>query len=182
MKGNDMIEKDKIIETNISVSKVQLILEWTKKKIYLDVISEKAKKRIVRRGEVYKCNFGIGIGSEMQKERPCLIIQGNIGNINSGNVIVAPITHNSKQIPSMAIIETKKDENGIIILDGQVNLSNIQTVSKARLGDYITKLSKKDMENVDEALYVSLGLIKTINKYEQKINNLIKYIEKLKNK
>lgn len=176
-----MEEKNENNNFQISISKVQHILDWTKEKIYLDANSEKAKARIVRRGEVYKCNFGIGVGSEMQKERPCVIIQGNVGNINSGNVIVAPITHTLKPIPSMAKITAQKDANGAIILDGQVNLSNIQTVSKARLCDYITKLSKEDIESIDKSLYVSLGLMKNIKKYEEKINNLNSYISKLKN-
>ena len=165
----------------IDLSKVQHILDWTKTQLYLDAKAEKAKNRVVHRGEVYQCNFGIGIGSEMQKDRPCLIVQGNVGNINSSNVIVAPITHADKPIPSMAHIEPQKDENGIVILDGQVNLSNIQTVSKARLGDYITKLSKEDMAKVDNAIYVSLGLMKNIKKYENRIDSLNNYIERLKN-
>ncbi len=177
-----MKENEKINESRITVAKVQHILEWTKTQIYLDTNSEKAKSRIVRRGEVYKCNFGIGVGSEMQKERPCVIIQSDVGNINSSNVIVAPITHTFKPIPSMAHIDTQKDFNGKIILDGQVNLSNIQTVSKARLGEYIVTLSKQDMESIDKSLYVSLGLMKNIKKYENKIENLNKYIEKLKEK
>ncbi len=177
-----MKENEKNNELKITVAKVQHILEWTKTQIYLDTNSEKAKNRIVRRGEVYKCNFGIGIGSEMQKERPCVIIQSDVGNINSSNVIVAPITHTSKPIPSMAHIDTQKDCDGKVILDGQVNLSNVQTVSKARLGDYITTFSKLDMENLDKSLYVSLGLMKNIKKYEMKIENLNKYIEKLKEK
>ena len=167
-------------EPKITVSKVQHILEWTKTQIYLDTNSEKAKNRIVRRGEVYKCNFGIGIGSEMQKERPCVILQSDAGNINSSNVIVAPITHASKPIPTMAHIITQKDSKGMVLLDRQVNLSNVQTVSKARLGNYITKLSKEDIKNINNSLYVSLGLIKYIKKYEEKIENLNKYIEKLK--
>lgn len=52
---------------DIEINKVQHILEWVKKQIYLDANAEKAKSRIVRRGEVYQCDFGIGIGSEMQK-------------------------------------------------------------------------------------------------------------------
>ncbi len=175
-----MDEKNQENEYQIEISKVQHILEWTKQQIFLDVNSEKAKKRIVRRGEVYKCNFGVGVGSEMQKERPCVIVQSDVGNINSSNVIVAPITHTVKPIPSMAYISAQKDKNGMIILDGQVNLSNIQTVSKARLGIYITKLSKEDLINIDNALYVSLGLMKNIKKYEEKIENLNKYIEKIK--
>ena len=80
----------------------------------------------------------------------------------------------------MAHITTQKDNEGRTILDGQVNLSNIQTVSKARLGNYITKLLKDDISNIDNSLYVSLGLMKNIKKYEEKIENLNKYIEKLK--
>ena len=45
-------------------SKVQKCLEWLKTKLFLDLISSKAAKRIVKRGEVYKCNLGMGIGSE----------------------------------------------------------------------------------------------------------------------
>lgn len=163
---------------NIELEKIQAMLEWLKTKLYLDILSIKAKNRIVHRGEVYECNFGIGIGSEMQKDRPCVIIQGNVGNINSSNVIVAPITHTSKSIPSMAHLEPKLDNNNSIILDGQVNLSNIQTVSKARLGNFITRLSTQDMKNVDNAIYVSLGLIKNIKNHQSKISNLTKQLEK----
>lgn len=168
-------------EKMIKLSKVQGMLEWTKSKLYLDSLADKAKSRNVRRGEVYECNFGIGVGSEMQKERPCVIIQGNVGNINSSNVIVAPITHTDKPLPSMAHITTQTNSNGIL-LDGLVNLSNIQTVSKARLGNYITKLSKNDIEAIDKAIYVSLGLIKNIKNYEEKITNLENYISKIENK
>lgn len=168
-------------EIQINLSTVQNTLEWTKKQIYLDSISSKAKKRMVRRGEVYSCNFGIGVGSEMQKDRPCLVIQSDVGNINSSNVIVAPITHTDKNISTMAKIEPQTDTNGIIILDGFVNLSNIQTVSKARLGNFISKLSKADLKLVDNAIYVSLRIITNIKNYETKIENLNKYITKLKN-
>ena len=42
------------------------------------------------------------------------------------------------------------------------------------------ELSKDDISNIDNSLYVSLGLMKNIKKYEEKIENLNKYIEKLK--
>ena len=169
------MKEDKTIE----LLKVQNMLEWLKTKLYLDTLAPKAKSRIVHRGEVYQCNFGIGVGSEMQKDRPCVIIQGNVGNINSSNVIVAPITHTDKPLPSMAKITTQSNDNNII-LDGFVNLSNIQTVSKARLGDFITKLTKSDLKNIDNAIYASLGLMKNIKDYEEKIENLENYIKKIK--
>lgn len=81
----------------------------------------------------------------------------------------------------MTHITPQYSTNGETLLDGQVNLSNIQTVSKARLGNFITKLSKEDMNNVNPSLYVNLGLMKEIKGYERKIENLNNYIEKLKN-
>ena len=164
---------------DIKLEKVQNMLEWVKIKLYLDSISNNAKTRIVHRGEVYECNFGIGIGSEMQKIRPCVIIQGNVGNINSSNVIVAPITHTDKALPCMAKISPQSNNQGII-LDGFANLSNIQTISKARLGNFITRLSKEDIKEINNALYVSVGIINNIKNYERKIENLKKYIDKLK--
>ena len=61
--------------------------------IYLDTTVTSAQKRIVFRGQVYFCELGEGVGSEETKERPCIIIQNNLGNKNSGNIIVAPITN-----------------------------------------------------------------------------------------
>ena len=146
----------------IELENVQYILNWVKEQIFLDSISDRAKNRKVKRGEVYKCNFGYGIGSEMQKERPCVIIQSDIRNYNSGTVIVAPITHTLKPLPCMAEIENQKNEDDSILLDGYVNLSHIQTISKARLGDYITKLSTADMKKVNNSIYDTTGLMSEI--------------------
>ncbi len=76
----------------IELSRIQNLLDWIKTKIYLDSNSINATKRVVRRCEVYSCNFGIGIGSEIQKERPCIIVQNNTRNSRSANVIVVPIS------------------------------------------------------------------------------------------
>ena len=165
----------------IDLQKVQNILSWIKEQLYLDSISDKAKNRKVKRGEIYKCNFGFGIGSEIQKERPCVIIQNDIRNFNSGTVLVAPITHTSKAIPCMAQITTQYSEDGSILVDGYVNLSHIQTVSKSRLGDYISKLYATDMKKVNLAIYDTAGLMVEIKNYEKKLSTKLEYIEKIKN-
>ena len=121
-----------------------------------------------------------GIGSEIQKDRPCVIIQSNVRNFNSGTVIVAPITHTDKKLPCMAEIESQINEDGSILVDGYVNLSHIQTVSKARLGDYITKLSNTDMKKVNFSIYDTVGLMAEIKENERKLNDKLSYIEKLK--
>lgn len=168
------------MSNKIDLVKIQSMLDWMKTKIYLDSLSEKAKNRIVKRGEVYECNFGIGIGSEMQKLRPCVIIQNNVRNLKSGNVIVAPITHTEKNVPCIATIDTQLNEDGTVLLDGCVNLSLIQTVSKARLTNYITKLSNNDMKKINISICDSTGLMNDINNLTSKIEKKDLYIDELK--
>lgn len=71
-----------------------------------------AKRRYVKRGQVYECELGVGIGSEMQKERPCVIIQNDVGNHKSGNTIVAPMTHNNSRYPFLVPLTVQKDKDG----------------------------------------------------------------------
>ena len=166
---------------NIDLTKTQQYLEWFKNKLYLNAISPSAKSRIVYRGQVYRCNLGVGIGSEECKERPCVILQYNAANRTSPNTLVAPITHTASKLPVVVPIADKKDSFGQLILDGNVLLGNITCVSKARLGDYITDLTVDEMKSVDKAISVSLD----INHHYQTLQNMyddkLQYIEKLKN-
>ncbi len=164
----------------IELSKIQNLLDWIKTKIYLDTISINSIKRVVRRGEVYKCNFGIGIGSEMQKERPCVIVQNNTRNSHSGNIIVVPISHTNKKISCLVPIETKKDEENNVILDGYANVSNLMCVSKARLGSYISTLSKEEMKKIDTELFAILDLFGYYKQFERQLKDKDIYISKLK--
>ncbi|MGL4848771.1 MAG: type II toxin-antitoxin system PemK/MazF family toxin [Clostridium sp.] len=165
---------------NIDLNKVQTMLEWVKTKLYLDTIASKAKTRVVKRGQVYRCNFGYGVGSEMQKDRPCVILQNDIGNIKSPNTIVAPITHDMSKLACMASIDSQVDESGEIILDGQVNTANTMCISKARLGSYVTELTKNDMKLVDEAMAKTLGIMGYYSDAKRKLDNKLKYIDKIK--
>ena len=53
---------------NIDLTKTQQYLEWLKNKLYLNAIAPSAKNRIIYRGQVYRCNLGIGVGSEECKD------------------------------------------------------------------------------------------------------------------
>ena len=101
----------------IELGQVQKMLEWLKTKLYLDSIAQNACSRAIKRGQVYRCNFGCGIGSEMQKERPAVIIQNDVANSRSGNTIVIPITHDTSTLPCVANITPQTDAAGNIILE-----------------------------------------------------------------
>ena len=157
---------------------IEKILEWFKLKLYLNYNSQNSSKRIVKRGQVYKCNLGYNIGSEMCKERPVVIIQNDIANLKSS--IIVPITHNEKELPCIVPINNKIDENNNILLDGFVNTSNIRVVSKARLGDYICNLNKSELKKFDESIAKSLGIIQYYSKIKKSLNIEKEYIAKLK--
>lgn len=52
---------------NIDSLQIDKMLEWLKTKLKLDALSVKTKRRTVKRGQVYRCNFRCGVGSEMKK-------------------------------------------------------------------------------------------------------------------
>lgn len=164
----------------IELEQVQRMMDWIRKKLYLETIVSKARTRLVKRGQVYKCDFGRGIGSEMGKERPAIIVQNDIGNQHSGNTIVIPVTHNSHQSPCIISLTPILTNEGEILLDGQANASNITCVSKARLGDFITTLSADDMKKIDEAMAKSLGIMSYYANMKKKLNNKIEYCLRVK--
>lgn len=165
---------------NIDLTKTQQYLDWLKDKLYLNAIAPSAKNRIIYRGQVYRCKFGIGIGSEESKERPCVILQYNSANRTSPNTLVAPITHTTSTLPIVVPIADKVDSTGKIILDGNVLLGNITCVSKARLGDYITDLTPNEMKAVDNAISISLNINHYYQTLQNSFNDKLQYIKKLR--
>lgn len=165
---------------NIDLTKTQQYLEWLKNKLYLNAIAPSAKNRIIYRGQVYRCNLGIGVGSEECKERPCVILQYNSANKTSPNTLVAPITHTSSTLPIVVPITAQTDTSGKLILDGNVLLGNITCVSKARLGDYITDLTSDEMRLVDKSLSLSLDVNHYLQTLQNMYNDKLQYITKLK--
>lgn len=164
----------------IELVQVQKMLEWLKTKLYLDSISQNARSRAIKRGQVYRCNFGCGIGSEMQKERPAVVIQNDVGNNRSGNTIVIPITHDTSTLPCVADLTPLTDATGSMILDGQANASNMMCVSKARLGDFVCSLSKADMKKIDEAIAKTVDLMGYYSDLTKRLNDKLEYISKIK--
>lgn len=112
---------------------------------------------IVKRGEVYFADLSPVVGSEQGGIRPVLVIQNNIGNRFSPTVIVAAITAQIQKakLPTHVEIDAEKygfERNSVILLE------QIRTIDKQRLTDKITQLDEQLMDNIDNALEISLGL------------------------
>lgn len=106
----------------------------------------------MRRGQVYYAELGEGVGSEQGGLRPVLIIQNDTGNKFSTTTIVAPLTTQTKtKVPTHCKVKLPNGKVSIILLE------QIRTIDKSRIkGKSIGRL--EDMEKVDKAIAISLGL------------------------
>jgi len=111
-----------------------------------------------RRGEVYLVSFDPTIGAEIQKTRPALVIQNDIGNRYSPLTIVAAITshHDQPLYPHQVFIEAPA---GGLQVDSAILLNQIRSVDKQRLLRRLGVLKAGTLAKVDRALQISLGLV-----------------------
>jgi mRNA interferase MazF len=148
---------------NIDLQETQNIVDSTKEQIFLQGKTHVGNHAKPRRGQVFHCHFGVGVGSEFQKKRPCVVLSNVINNMNNTVVVVAPITHTQKNIPVCVPIAGKRDTNGVIILDGCVNLSGLRAVSSYRLAGLICELDKDEVKHIDSAIAKHLDIIHHYN-------------------
>lgn len=110
-----------------------------------------------RRGEIWTVDLEPVIGSEQGKARPALIIQNDIGNEYSPVLIVAALTSGERARYDVQV-EVKASEGGLHN-NSIVLLNQIRTIDKRRIGRYWGRLSAQTMQQVDEAIRISLGLV-----------------------
>lgn len=105
------------------------------------------------RGEIYYIlPDGCEVGSEQHSGRPGIIVSNNQNNKYAATLeIVYLTTKEKKPLPTHVAIEASR-------LRSTALCEQICTVDKTRIGDYIDKLSKYEIEDVNNAILISLGL------------------------
>lgn len=111
----------------------------------------------MKRGEIYYADLSPIVGCEQGGRRPVVIIQNDKGNKFSGATIVAVVTSvQKKQMLTHAEVGTCHglNPNSVIMAE------QIRTIDKSRIGDFIGRPNKDAVNNLDEALKISLALNK----------------------
>jgi len=108
-----------------------------------------------RRGEVWLENFNPGRGSEQRGIRPALVIQNDTGNIYASTTIVAAITSTIKEFPVTVVLSPAE---GGLKQRSMVNLAQLLTIDKGRLQKRLGHLTDTAIEQVNEAVRVSLDV------------------------
>ena len=116
-------------------------------------------KNVVRRGEIYYCNFGSNEGSVQNGLRPVLVVQCNEGNRTSPTTVVAAITTAMKKqrLPSHVVLDQKYG----LTHPSMVMLEQLKTVNQSDLINYVGFIEDEYiMRLVDHGLKKSLGVWK----------------------
>lgn len=102
----------------------------------------------IARGDVRLYGF-----AAPDKKRPVLVLTRDSAIGYLSTVTVAPITSTIRGVPSEVVIDEAEGMKNVCA----VNLHNVVTVSKARLGKRVARLNPARMEQICAAIRFSLG-------------------------
>jgi mRNA interferase MazF len=102
----------------------------------------------IARGDVRLYEF-----APPDKKRPVVVLTRDSAIGYLSNLTVAPITSTIRGVPSEVVIDEAEGMKAVCA----VNLHNLVTVSKARLGKRVARLNSARMEQICAALRFSLG-------------------------
>ena len=115
------------------------------------------------RGDIYYANMEPHVGSEQGGERPVVVLQNDMGNKHSSTLIIATLTSKVDKklnLPTHVLL----DQNPGLKVPSIVQLEQIFTIDKRRVQRFAGQTSSEEMERIEAALKISLGMNLSSNK------------------
>lgn len=103
------------------------------------------KREPAERWGIYVVDLGNGVGSEMAKARPCVVLSADEMNRQMHTAIVAPMTTTRIRHPSRVPVRFEKQKGDIV-------LHQIRTVDQSRFGKRLGTLDEPSAKQVLEVL------------------------------
>lgn len=108
----------------------------------------------IRKGDIYYADLSPTVGSEQFGLRPVLIIQNNTGNKYSPTTLIAPLTTKHKtHMPTHVDIELQSLPAKSVVM-----LEQIRCIDRRRLYEYVGKIDKPLMNQIEKAIIASFGI------------------------
>lgn len=111
----------------------------------------------IKRGDIFYADLSPVVGSEQGGVRPVLIVQNNVGNRFSPTVIAAAITSRQSKAKLPTHIPLGAKASGLS-KDSVVLLEQMRTIDKRRLKEKMGTIDEADMNAINNAITISLGL------------------------
>ena len=115
------------------------------------------------RGDIYYANMEPHVGSEQGGERPVVVLQNDMGNKHSSTLIIATLTSKVDKklnLPTHVLL----DQNPGLKVPSIVQLEQIFTIDKRRVQRFAGQTSSEEMDRIEAALKISLGMNLSSNK------------------
>lgn len=106
----------------------------------------------MNRGDIFWVNLNPTIGSEIRKQRPCVILSANPINTARHTVVVVPLSTAAKEHPPIVVSVYALNKNTVAVCD------QIRAIDKTRLLKAAGKLSSQDMQKIEDGLKQILAL------------------------
>jgi len=113
---------------------------------------------VIGRGEIWWANLPEPVGSNPGFRRPVLVVQSDSFNQSKiQTVVVAVITKNLElaKAPGNVLITARASR---LPGDSVVNVSQVITIDKSLLTEFVSTLPNKKMEKIEEGLRLVLSL------------------------
>ena len=112
-----------------------------------------AYTQAVRRGDIYYINNDRGqIGSEMKKDRPAVVVSNDMNNRYSNEITVVFLTSKPKKNLETHVTVYSTGRESVALCEGMA------TLDKQRTGKFLGRMSRKEMDAIDKALGVAIGI------------------------
>lgn len=103
-------------------------------------------------GDIYTCDLGLNVGSELDNVRPCIVVTSDKYNEKSSVITVIPISKRTKLFFHQVEINSYTVEEIETMIEGTAKLEQMTTISKGKLGRKIGKMSKNGMRLIHKAM------------------------------
>jgi mRNA interferase MazF len=109
-----------------------------------------------RRGELWMVSLDPVQGSEIGKKRPALVISNNRNNLYAETITLIPLT--SRAVKSYPFEASLRPGKSGLSVESMAKCNQIRTVSRTRLLHRIGHLSPEEVQRVEQALLIHLGI------------------------
>ena len=112
----------------------------------------------MKRGEIYWAHLGDPAGNEPGYRRPVIVVQSDMFNLSGiPTVLIIPLTTNMKLAKAPGNVRLDSAETGLPS-DSVANVSQIISVNKTRLDDFLCELDPGVMFMIDNGIRLAFDV------------------------